>query len=132
MRFNPNDDTRPTIDDYYEVTRDQEMYDSYKQSRYDWNPAVHDEEILRIAKSSLGAFEWCKKQYWFKYFARLKDDAGEAGIRGLNVHDAVEYFWANVDSQLEAIDMALASNSIEQARALMHDVMPNPPTPYEF
>jgi len=133
MRFNPNGDgARPTIDEYYEVTRDQEMYDSYKQSRYDWNPAVHDEEILRITKSSLNTFEWCKMQYWLKHFARLRDDAGEAGIRGLNVHDAVEYFWANVDSHLESIDMALNSNSIEQARALMHDVIPLPPEPYEF
>ena len=133
MRFNPNGDgKRPTIDDYLEVTGDQEMYDSYKQSRYDWNPAIHDEEILRITKSSLNTFEWCKMQYWLKHFARLQAEAGEAGIRGLNGHDAVEYFWANVDSHLESIDMALNSNSIEQARALMHDVNPLPPEPYEF
>ena len=50
----------------------------------------------------------------------------------MNVHDAVEYFWANVEPQLKAIDMALASNSTEQARALMHDVIPLPPQPFEF
>jgi hypothetical protein len=134
MRYNPKgpDDTRPTIEEYLEVTGDKKMFDSYNQSRYDWNPAIHDDEILRITKSSWSTFNWCKMQYWLRHFARLDDFGGDDATRGSNVHDAVEYFWANIHKELEAIDMALASNSTEQARAIMHDVMPMPPEPYEF
>tara|TARA_R100000234_G_scaffold15004_1_gene8192 strand:+ start:10945 stop:11964 length:1020 start_codon:yes stop_codon:yes gene_type:complete len=134
MRYNPKgpEDTRPTIEEYLETTGDKEMYDSYKQSRYDWNPAIHDEEILRITKSSLNTFGWCKMQYWLRHFARLDDFGGDDATRGSNVHDAVEYFWEHIGKELDAVDMALKSNSTEQARAIMHDVIPKPPTPFEF
>jgi 8-oxo-dGTP pyrophosphatase MutT (NUDIX family) len=129
MRFNPKgDDTRPTIEDYPYT----ELHDSYRRSRYDWNPNDHDDSILRITKSSLGTFNWCKMQYWLQYFAGLRGETVYYHTRGLNVHDAVEYFWDNIVPQEVDIRKALDSGNREQARAIMHDIIPHPPEPYEY
>jgi len=134
MRFNPKGehDERQTVEEYLEETGHQDEFDSYNNSCYDWNPNDHDETILRISKSSLGTFNWCKKQYWFQYFAGLRGETVYYHTRGLNVHDAVEFFWENITSQLPDIKKALDTGNREQARALMHDVMPAPPEDYAF
>ena len=130
MRFNPKgeDDTRPSIEEYqYEDLRK-----SYNNSRYDWNPLKHPNEILRVSKSSLGTFNWCPKQYWFQYFAGLKGETVYYHTRGLNVHDAIEYFWGHIDEHLEPINMLMGKGYEEQARAMMHDVIPLPPEGYAY
>lgn len=130
MRFNPKgeDDVRSSIDDYPH----EDLRKSYIKSRNDWDPQKHDDEILRVSKSSLGTFGWCPKQYWFTYFEKIEGETVYYHTRGLNVHDAMEYFWENVGEVRDEIFKLLDEGHRESARKMMHDVIPAPPEPYAY
>ena len=36
-------------------------------STYAWHPGMADDKVLRVTKSSLGAFQICEQQYFIKY-----------------------------------------------------------------
>jgi len=130
MRYNPkgDDGVRPDIEDYPH----ERMRQSYNISRYDWDPTKHHSEILRVSKSSLGSFNWCPKQYWFSYFEGLRGETVYYHTRGLNVHDAVEYFWENIDQVYQDILLLMKEGKRESARAMLHDIVPVPPEPYAY
>lgn len=60
-------------------------------STYAWHPEMTDDKILRVSKSSLGAFQTCEQQYFIKYVIGVKEPENDNMIRGTNVHDAYEY-----------------------------------------
>jgi len=130
VRFNPKgeDDVRPSIDDYPH----EDLRKSYTISRNDWDPKKHHDERLRVSKSSLGTFNWCPKQYWFVYFEKIEGETVYYHTRGLNVHDAMEYFWENVGEVRDDIFKLMYEGHRERARAMMHDVIPVPPEPYAY
>jgi len=67
---------------------------------YQWNIENADDPdlpILKITKSSLGAFDWCKKQYEFQYIERRPQDTSEAMLKGTIVHNSYEDFYRQVD-----------------------------------
>jgi CRISPR/Cas system-associated exonuclease Cas4 (RecB family) len=67
---------------------------------YQWNAEWVDDTskpILKITKSSLGTYKWCKKQYEFSYLDRRPIDRTEPMIKGIFIHDSVEDFWKVVD-----------------------------------
>lgn len=135
MRFNPNtDDSRPTIEDYLEQTGNQEEYDSYKISTYAWNPNEDADKKLRVTKSSQGTFNWCPEQYYLEKFKGLSGEEQDHHIRGLNVHDMMEYFWANFSKEDEERVLGLidVKNNIEEAREIFFLTAPQPPEPYEY
>ena len=132
MRFNPNgDDSRPRIDDYLKATGNTTEADSYKSSTYAWNPNEDETKILRVTKSSYGTFGWCPQQYYLEKFKGLRGETVDHHIRGLNVHDMMEWFWDNFTGKEEALAL-IASGDIDAAKAVFHDAIPQPPEPYEF
>ena len=132
MRFNPTgDDSRPRIDDYLEATGNKLEADSYKSSTYAWNPNEDETKILRVTKSSYGTFGWCPQQYYLEKFKGLRGETVDHHIRGLNVHDMMEWFWANFTGKEEALAL-IASGDIDAAKAVFHDAIPQPPEPYEY
>ena len=66
-------------------------------STYAWNPSMRGKAMLRVSKSSLGAFQFCEQQYFIKYILGVKEPSTDAMTRGTNVHDAVEDFYNAVD-----------------------------------
>jgi CRISPR/Cas system-associated exonuclease Cas4 (RecB family) len=65
---------------------------------YQWNPDWdEDKPILKITKSSLGTFAWCKKQYEFSYLDRRPQDTSPAMLKGTVVHNVYENFFNEVD-----------------------------------
>ena len=51
---------------------------------YQWKPENADDEsapILKITKSSLGTFKWCKRQYLHQYIERLPQDKSPAMLK---------------------------------------------------
>tara|TARA_R110002096_G_scaffold73787_1_gene174873 strand:+ start:6718 stop:7680 length:963 start_codon:yes stop_codon:yes gene_type:complete len=66
-------------------------------SSYNWNPAMTDKVILRVSKSSLGAYNFCSQQYFIKYILGVKEPQNDAMVRGSNVHDATEDFYNDID-----------------------------------
>lgn len=60
-------------------------------STYAWHPEMHEDKILRVSKSSLGAFQTCEQQYFIKYVLGVKEPENDNMIRGTNVHDAYEF-----------------------------------------
>ena len=134
MRFNPNgDDSRPRIDDYLEATGNTTEADSYKMSTYAWNPKEDDTKILRVTKSSYGGFEWCPQQYYIEKFLGRRGETVDHHIRGLNVHDMMEWFWANFTTEEELSVLKLIEEDDPlAAEKLFNSVIPQPPTPYEF
>ena len=132
MRFNPTgDDSRPRIDDYLKATGNTTEADSYKSSTYAWNPNEDETKILRVTKSSYGTFGWCPQQYYLEKFKGLRGETVDHHIRGLNVHDMMEWFWDNFTGKEEALAL-IASGDIDAAKAVFHDAIPQPPEPYEF
>lgn len=72
------------------------------KSTYAWHPGMRDYDgigkvILRVSKSSLGAFQFCQQQYFIKYVLGVKEPSTDDMTRGTNVHDAVEDFYNNLD-----------------------------------
>lgn len=135
MRFNPNgdDSPRPRIDDYLEATGNTKEAESYKRSTYAWNPNLQDGSIIRITKSSIGTFAWCPQQYYIEKFKGMRGEQVDHHIRGLNVHDMMEWFWANfTDEQEKSVLKLINENDITEAKKLFVSVVPAPPSPYEF
>lgn len=67
---------------------------------YQWNPENAldpTKPILKITKSSLGAFKWCANKYKFSYIERLPQDQTEAMRKGTIVHNAREDFFNDFD-----------------------------------
>jgi len=134
MRFNPkgDDDSRPTIEDYLAETGHQEEYDSYNESTYAWNPNDHDGTKLRVTKSSIGTFLWCPQQYYLQNIKRIPSETRDYHVRGLNVHDAVEYFWQHSSEAMqEALEMIVLGRE-QQARFALHNVMRFPEEGFEY
>jgi len=75
---------------------------------YQWNSEWADDPtkpILKITKSSLGSFKWCKKQYEYSYLDRRPQDQTEAMYKGTVLHNSYEDFYNNVDIK-KAEDMS--------------------------
>ena len=56
---------------------------------YQWNSEWVDDPskpILKITKSSLGSFKWCKQQYEYSYIDRRPQDQTEAMLKGTILH----------------------------------------------
>lgn len=73
-----------------------------KEYTYQWSPENAEDEtlpILKMTKSSVGTFEWCKKQYEFSYIERRPQDTSEAMLKGTVVHNAYEDFYKMVDME---------------------------------
>jgi CRISPR/Cas system-associated exonuclease Cas4 (RecB family) len=71
-----------------------------KEYTYQWNPEWADDEskpILKITKSSLSCFGWCKRQYQHQYIERLPTDQSPAMLKGSMVHNAEETMWNEFD-----------------------------------
>ena len=66
------------------------------KSSYQWHPGMKEDIILRVSKSSLGAFKFCSQQYFIKYPLRVREPSNDDMTRGSNVHDAVEDFYNSV------------------------------------
>lgn len=67
---------------------------------YQWKPENADDEsapILKITKSSLGTFKWCKRQYLHQYIERLPQDTSPAMLKGSIVHNSYEALWDDFD-----------------------------------
>tara|TARA_R100000664_G_C2748444_1_gene135912 strand:- start:303 stop:1211 length:909 start_codon:yes stop_codon:yes gene_type:complete len=67
---------------------------------YQWNADwVNDPEqpLLKITKSSMNCYEWCKKQYEFQYIDRRPTDMTDALLKGSAVHDGYEKFYDIVE-----------------------------------
>ena len=132
MRWNPNgDDSRPTIDDYLAETGHEEEAESYRMSTYAWSPTLTPDKKLRITKSSLGTFGWCRQQYYLEKFKGMRGEQQDHHIRGLNIHDMMEWFWANFTTEQEVEVLALADD-VPKARQLFYSVFPTPPEPYIY
>ena len=133
VRWNPTgDDSRQSIDEYEAETGHTEEAEWYRRSRYDWNPNDQDGSILRVSKSSLGTYEWCPQQYYVARFLRIKEEQNDAMTRGSNVHDFVEFFWADFNAEEEVMELH-ESGKTEEARELFYThATPEPPEPYEF
>lgn len=134
MRFLVNGpEVRPDIQDYLDATGNEKEVESYRRSVYNWNPITTPDKILRITKSSLGTFGWCRRQYKYEKFDGLRGEENADHIRGKNVHDMVEWFWNNFTEEQEqqAIHL-LVKGKEEDARQLFFDAVPQPPEPYIY
>ena len=135
MRFNPNgDDSRPSIDDYLAETGHEEEAESYRMSTYAWNPTLTPDKKLRVTKSSLGTFGWCPEQYYLEKFKGLRGEQQDHHIRGLNVHDMMEWFWANFTKEQEerVLHLVHVEKKPREAREVFFGAIPQPPEPYIY
>jgi CRISPR/Cas system-associated exonuclease Cas4 (RecB family) len=63
---------------------------------YQWNPTWEDDPSmpqLKVTKSSLNTFEFCRKQYEFNYIDGRKSEPNLAMLRGSAVHNSYEDFY---------------------------------------
>ena len=63
---------------------------------YQWNPEWEEDPSmpqLKVTKSSLNTFEYCRKQYEFSYIERRKTEPNMAMIKGTIVHNSYEDFY---------------------------------------
>ena len=63
---------------------------------YQWNAEWMDDPtmpLLKVTKSSLNTFEFCKKQYEFQYIEGRRSEPNAAMARGSIVHNAYEDFY---------------------------------------
>ena len=135
MRWNPNgDDSRPSIDDYLAETGHEEEAESYRMSTYAWSPLLTPEKKLRVTKSSLGTFGWCPHQYYLEKFKGLRGETVAHHIRGLNVHDMMEWFWANFSKEQEerVLELVHVEDNMAEAREVFFLSFPTPPEPYIY
>ena len=73
---------------------------SMREFTYQWDAESFDDPskpILKISKSSLGAFNWCPKKYEFSYIDRLPQDQTEAMRKGTILHNHRENFFDEFD-----------------------------------
>ena len=85
---------------------------------YQWNPEDEDGPILKVTKSSLGAFYWCNKQYEFNYIEQRPQDTSEAMLKGTIVHNAYEEFYKLVDVE------AIVEYSKEELQEYFYSLFP--------
>ena len=131
MRWNPNGDgERQGIDEYELETGHTDMAESYRISKYDWNPNDHDGTILRITKSSIGTFDWCAYQYYLEKFKGLRGETIYYHTRGLNVHDYVEWFWDNIDVN-HLLELINGDDTFAAMKYIEH-IYPSPDDPYMY
>ena len=74
---------------------------------YQWNAEWADDPskpILKMTKSSLGTFKWCKKQYEFSYLDRRPQDQTEAMYKGTVLHDSYEKFYIELSETIAAFE----------------------------
>jgi len=74
--------------------------DSMREFTYQWNPETYEDSnkpILKITKSSLGTFNWCKIKYLYNYIQRLPQDQTEAMRKGTVLHNHREDFFKDFD-----------------------------------
>lgn len=67
---------------------------------YQWNHEWASDPsmpILKITKSSLNTFEFCRKQYEFSYIEGRKTEPNPAMIKGTVIHNSYEHFYNNFD-----------------------------------
>lgn len=67
---------------------------------YQWNSEWADDlnkPILKITKSSMSTFKWCKKQFEFSYLDRRPIEQNAAMLKGTVIHDSHEMFYKQVD-----------------------------------
>ena len=64
---------------------------------YNWNPNDEDGPMLKITKSSLGSFGFCRLNYKYGYIDNIKQATSDAMLKGTHIHDAREKFWDDVD-----------------------------------
>ena len=64
---------------------------------YSWNPYDEDGPMLKITKSSLGSFGFCRLNYKYSYIDNIKQKTSEAMLKGTIIHDAREKFWDDMD-----------------------------------
>lgn len=87
---------------------------------YQWNPDSEESPVLKITKSSLGTYGFCRASYVMSYDpfgeGKVRQPANEAMIRGTTVHDAQEEFWKMVD-----VDEAM--NYIDEPSKLVKSFM---------
>jgi hypothetical protein len=133
MRWNPTgDDSRQSIDEYEAETGHTEEAEWYRRSKYAWNPNDQDGTILRVSKSSLGTYGWCPQQYYIERFLHIQGPQTDDQTRGSNVHDFVEFFWADFNAEEEVMALYEAGKT-DAARDLFYShSTPTPPEPYEF
>lgn len=63
---------------------------------YQWNPEWADDPtmpLLKVTKSSLNTFEFCRKQYEFQYIEGRRSEPNAAMARGSIVHNSYEDFY---------------------------------------
>lgn len=75
---------------------DKEGDSNMREYTYKWKPGL-DDPILKITKSSLGAFVWCPKQYEFNRIDGLPTDQTEAMLKGSIIHNSYEDFFDEFD-----------------------------------
>lgn len=92
------------------------------KSSYQWHPGMKDDIILRVSKSSLGAFKFCSQQYFIKYPLRVREPANDDMTRGSNVHDAVEEFYNTVSVAYAA---SMKSYGIEYVLQYFNEFIPS-------
>ena len=68
------------------------------KSCYNWHPAMKKDIVLRVSKTSLGDFTFCSQQYFIKRIIGMKEPQNDNMLRGTNVHDCVEGFYDNVNT----------------------------------
>ena len=87
---------------------------------YQWNPDDENSPVLKITKSSLGSYGFCRASYKMSYDplgeGKVSQPANEAMIRGTTVHDAQENFW-------KAVDVDEAMNDIDDPNKLVKSFM---------
>lgn len=70
---------------------------------YQWNPLDENSPMLKITKSSLGSYGFCRASYVMGYdpfgVGKIRGPATEAMLRGTEVHNAQEEFWKSVDTE---------------------------------
>jgi len=67
---------------------------------YQWNHEWANDPsmpILKVTKSSLNTFEYCRKQYQYSYIERRKQETSEAMLKGTIVHNSYEDFYNAFD-----------------------------------
>jgi len=101
-----------------------------RESTYQWSP---DSDLaLRITKSSIGTFKWCKKQFEFQYIHRLPQETKDYHTRGINVHDAWEYWNNNINPVLDESKQLLLKGENDKAFDLLWSCMPTPEEEYQY
>ena len=70
---------------------------------YQWNTewaGDPDKPILKISKSSLGNFKWCKQQYEYTNLDARPIEQTDAMLKGTIIHDSYEQFYNDVDMDI--------------------------------